>query len=313
MDIHDKNIAILYGGWSDERDISLDSGKSVYEALQKDGLNVFLFDFDRDDPEILEKFIIKNKVDLVFNLMHGVGGEDGHVQKYLEKLPVQFIGSDSESSYKSFNKILTKDLWASNNLLTPKYHIVKPDMFEHITIKNFSDKIVLKPIKSGSSVGIKILNLQDFITTNSDLSYKKLCESMVDDIAPHDYFIEQYIDHAEYTAPIISNKVFPIIKIDTEREFYNYNAKYIDNNTSFTFPKFPASVQEKINNTALDAFALLGCSTWGRIDFFMNHNFEINLIEINSIPGMTSHSLVPMSAKHSGLNYIDLIKLLLEN
>ena len=313
MDIHDKNIAILYGGWSDERDISLDSGKSVYQALQEDGLNVFLFDFDRDDPEILEQFIIKNKVDLVFNLMHGVGGEDGHVQKYLEKLPVQFIGSDSGSSYKSFNKILTKDLWASNNFLTPKYHTVKPDMFEHITINNFSDKVVLKPIKSGSSVGIRILNLQDFITTNSALSYKRLCEYMVDDIAPHDYFIEQYIDHAEYTAPIISNKVYPIIKIDTEREFYNYNAKYIDNNTSFTFPKFPESVQEKINNTALDAFALLGCSTWGRIDFFMNQNFEINLIEINSIPGMTSHSLVPMSAKHSGLNYIDLIKLLLEN
>jgi D-alanine-D-alanine ligase len=190
---------------------------------------------------------------------------------------------------------------------------VKPDMFEHITVNNFSDKIVLKPIKSGSSVGIRILNLHDLITTDSDLSYKRLCEYMVDDIAPHDYFIEQYIDHAEYTAPIISNKVLPIIKIDTEREFYNYNAKYIDNNTSFTFPKFPASVQEKINNTALEAFALLGCSTWGRIDFFMNNDFEINLIEINSIPGMTSHSLVPMSAKHSGLNYIDLIKLLLEN
>ena len=313
MDIRDKNIAILYGGWSDERDISLDSGKSVYQALQEDGLNVFLFDFDRDDPEILEQFIIKNKVDLVFNLMHGVGGEDGHVQKYLEKLPVQFIGSDSGSSYKSFNKILTKDLWASNNFLTPKYHTVKPDMFEHITINNFSDKVVLKPIKSGSSVGIKILNLQDFITTNSDLSYKNLCEYMVDDIDPHDYFIEQYIDHAEYTAPIISNKVYPIIKIDTEREFYNYNAKYIDNNTSFTFPKFSASIQEKINNTVLDAFTLLGCSTWGRIDFFMDHNFKINLIEINSIPGMTSHSLVPMSAKYSGLKYIDLIKLLLKN
>jgi D-alanine-D-alanine ligase len=107
--------------------------------------------------------------------------------------------------------------------------------------------------------------------------------------------------------------VYPIIKIDTDREFYNYNAKYIDNNTSFTFPKFPLSVQEKINKTALDAFALLGCSTWGRIDFFMSHDFEINLIEINSIPGMTSHSLVPMSAKNSGLSYINLIKLILEN
>lgn len=313
MNIHDKNIAILYGGWSDERDISLDSGKSVYEALQKDGLKVFLFDFDKDDQATLEKFIIKNKVDLVFNLIHGIGGEDGHIQKYLEKLPVQFIGSDSESSYKSFNKILTKDLWASNNLLTPKYHLVKPDMFEKITIDNFSGKIVLKPAQSGSSVGIKILNLQEIISTDPTLSYKKLCMHMIEDIAPNDYFIEEYIDNAEYTAPIISNKVYPIIKIDTEREFYNYNAKYIDNNTSFTFPKFPTLVQDKINNTVLKAFTILGCSTWGRIDFFMNDNYDINLIEINSIPGMTSHSLVPMSAKKFGLSYIDLIKLILKN
>ena len=313
MNIHDKNIAILYGGWSDERDISLDSGKSVYEALQKDGLNFFLFDFDKDDQATLEKFIIKNKVDLVFNLIHGIGGEDGHIQKYLEKLPVQFIGSDSESSYKSFNKILTKDLWASNNLLTPKYHQVKPDMFEKITIDNFSDKIVLKPAQSGSSVGIKILNLQEIISTDPTLSYKKLCMHMIEDIASNDYFIEEYIDNAEYTAPIISNNVYPIIKIDTEREFYNYNAKYIDNNTSFTFPKFPTLVQDKINNTVLKAFTILGCSTWGRIDFFMNDNYDINLIEINSIPGMTSHSLVPMSAKKFGLSYIDLIKLILKN
>lgn len=313
MNIHDKNIAILYGGWSDERDISLDSGKSVYEALQKDGLKVFLFDFDKDDQATLEKFIIKNKVDLVFNLIHGIGGEDGHIQKYLEKLPVQFIGSDSESSYKSFNKILTKDLWVSNNLLTPKYHLVKPDMFEKITIDNFSGKIVLKPAQSGSSVGIKILNLQEIISTDPTLSYKKLCMHMIEDIAPNDYFIEEYIDNAEYTAPIISNKVYPIIKIDTEREFYNYNAKYIDNNTSFTFPKFPTLVQDKINNTVLKAFTILGCSTWGRIDFFMNDNYDINLIEINSIPGMTSHSLVPMSAKKFGLSYIDLIKLILKN
>ena len=123
MDIRDKNIAILYGGWSDERDISLDSGKSVYQALQEDGLNVFLFDFDRDDPEILEQFIIKNKVDLVFNLMHGVGGEDGHVQKYLEKLPVQFIGSDSGSSYKSFKSPIQSSEQGVNDCCTYKYNV----------------------------------------------------------------------------------------------------------------------------------------------------------------------------------------------
>ena len=136
---------------------------------------------------------------------------------------------------------------------------------------------------------------------------------MNSNIQPSNYFLEEYVDSAEFTAPIISNKVYPIIKIDTTREFYNYEAKYIDNDTSFTFPEFPKSIQDNINAVALDAFNALGCRTWGRVDFFMDSSHNINLIEINSIPGMTSHSLVPMSAKKSGLSYIDLITLILKN
>ena len=136
---------------------------------------------------------------------------------------------------------------------------------------------------------------------------------MNSNIQPSNYFLEEYVDSAEFTAPIISNKVYPIIKIDTTREFYNYEAKYIDNDTSFTFPEFPKSIQDNINAVALDAFNALGCRTWGRVDFFMDSSHNINLIEINSIPGMTSHSLVPMSAKKSGLSYIDLIILILKN
>ena len=313
MKIIDKNIGILYGGWSDERLISLESGKSAYDSLKENRFNVFLFDFYVDEPALLKKFIIKNNIEIVFNLIHGVGGEDGYIQKYLEDLAVLTIGSDSQSSYKSFNKILTKESWIANNLVTPKYLPVKPNVFELDIKEKLGDRFVLKPTESGSSVGIKILETKDFFPDDRNSSYNKLCSLMNSNIQPSNYFLEEYVDSAEFTAPIISNKVYPIIKIDTTREFYNYEAKYIDNDTSFTFPEFPKSIQDNINAVALDAFNALGCRTWGRVDFFMDSSHNINLIEINSIPGMTSHSLVPMSAKKSGLSYIDLITLILKN
>ncbi len=313
MNIADKNVGILYGGWSDERLISLESGKSVFDSLTENNFNVFMLDYHIDNPILLEEFIIKNNIEIVFNLIHGVGGEDGYVQKYLEDLPVITVGSDSESSHKSFNKILTKESWIANNLKTPNYLPVNPDVFEINIKEKLGTKFVLKPVESGSSVGIKILDTQDFILNDKDMSYSKLCSLMNSNITPSNYFLEEYIDTAEFTAPIISNKVYPIIKIDTKREFYNYEAKYIDNDTSFTFPEFSKNIQDKIDTIALDAFIALGCSTWGRVDFFMDNNHNINLIEINSIPGMTSHSLVPMSAKKSGLSYIDLISLILKS
>ena len=175
-------------------------------------------------------------------------------------MSVSTIGSDSESSYKSFNKILTKESWIANNLKTPNYLPVSPHIFENDIKEKLGAKFVLKPIESGSSVGIKILDSKDFILNDKDLSYKKLCSLMNSNIKPSNYFLEEYIDSAEFTAPIIANKVYPIIKIDTKREFYNYEAKYIDNDTSFTFPGFSKSIQDNINTIVLNAFIALGLS-----------------------------------------------------
>ncbi len=313
MSITNSNIAILYGGWSDERAISLESGKSVFESLKSHGYNVFLFDFAKNDPHMLHDFILHNNIDMVFNLMHGVGGEDGTVQKYLEKISVSSIGSGSESSRLSFNKITTKEIWLENGLQTPKYCAISQDIFENNILDTFGDKVVLKPIESGSSVGIKILNKKDLITKKNTSPFDYLCSFMDINIDPDKYFIEEYINCPEYTAPIIKDVVYPIIKIETDREFYNYDAKYIDDDTSFIFPEFSRDIQELINNVALDAFHSLGCKNWGRVDFFMDDSYNINLIEVNSIPGMTSHSLVPMSANKAGLSYHDLIMLILNN
>jgi len=305
-----KHIGVLCGGWSDERPVSLDSGKSAYNSLISSGLNTFLFDFQDNDIGMLSNFIESNNIDLVLNLIHGSGGEDGLVQGYLDKLSVKYIGSDSESSKLSFNKVHTKEVWLKNNLKTPNYLRLSNNISSKKIEEIFDDKFILKPCESGSSVGIKIFNTIDFYSSNPVDILEKLS---LNSINSHDYFIEEFITAPEYTAPIINNQVFPIIKIETKREFYNYEAKYLDSDTVFSFPEFSQDIHENINSICMKAFDTTGCSNWGRVDFFMDKDSLINLIEINSIPGMTDHSLVPKSAKKNGLSYDQLLLLLLKH
>ena len=297
-------IGVLCGGWSDERSISLNSGNSVYESLIDNGYNAYIFDFKKNEFEMLSSFLSSNKIDLIFNLIHGTGGEDGTVQAWLDDIGINYVGSDTESSKLSFSKIMTKQKWVDNGLKTPAY----AEKLSSIIAGNenqslfFGDttKYVLKPDKSGSSVGIKIFN------NVKDLSMALSSISSYDE-----YFVEEYVEGHEYTAPIIGNTVFPIIKIETKREFYDYQAKYIDDDTSFTFPEFESDMLEKIESTCLKAFEVLGCKGWGRVDFFIDKDNEISLIEVNTIPGMTDHSLVPMSASHINISYIELIEKIL--
>ena len=296
----DTNIGILYGGWSNEREISLESGEVVFKTLKDAGYSVFLCDLKNNQDDLIN-FVHKNSIDIVFNLIHGTGGEDGTVQSWLDDIGVNYVGSDTKSSKVSFSKIMTKLKWLDNGLKTPDYI---GNIIEHENLNlifSGTNKYVLKPDKSGSSVGIKILN-------NS----KELSMSLSSVNYHNEYFVEEYAEGYEYTAPIIGDIVFPIIKIETKREFYDYQAKYIDDDTSFTFPIFEPDMLEKIESTCLKAFQVLGCKGWGRVDFFIDNN-EISLIEVNTIPGMTSHSLVPMSAKKKGYTYLQLVELLLNS
>ena len=328
----DTIIGILYGGWSDEREISLESGSSVYDSLKDAGYKVFLFDL-KNNKEELSKFISKYSIEIIFNLIHGTGGEDGTIQSWLDDLQVKYVGSNSKSSRLSFSKTKTKEIWIRSKLKTPDF-ISHVDLeswilaaismnnkgnpsddnssFKQETIKKINnflesyDRYVLKPDCSGSSVGIKIFN------NPNELSYH--CESLSKDYLENTIsqnFLEKYISGSEYTAPIIGNTVFPIIKIETKREFYDYQAKYVDDDTSFTFPSSDSNLQKLINSKCLKAFKSLGCKGWGRVDFFIDDDNGIYLIEVNTIPGMTSHSLVPMSAKQKNLSYLDLILLIL--
>jgi len=306
-DLKSKKIIILAGGWSDEREISLISGRSVFNALKNAGYNVKFCDFTSDEFTKIESYFNHNKSDILFNLMHGKGGEDGKVQTYLDKLGLFYVGSNAEASHLSFNKVLTKERWIKNGLPTPKFkdlHLVDEKFLKDLHNIN---KIIIKPKSSGSSVGIKIIVIDNSDIINQEIFINKI-KNIYGDIDFDEYFIELFVDGSEYTTPILNGKVLPVIKIETKREFYDYDAKYNDENTRFTFPTFEKRLQDKINKTCLDAFESLGCTGWGRVDFFLDANMSINLIELNSIPGMTNHSLVPMSADKFGYSYLELIE-----
>ncbi len=329
----DTKIGVLYGGWSDEREISLQSGSSVYNTLKDAGYSVYLCDLNNNKEE-LKKFINKYSIEIIFSLIHGAGGEDGVIQSWLDHIDVRYVGSDAKSSELSFSKTKTKNIWHESGLSTPDYLsniALESWMLTAISIYNKRkltddtssidkeinekinsffekyDKYILKPDCSGSSVGIKIFNNPDDLNNYLKPFWKDYLDN-----ASTKYFLETYISGSEYTAPIIGNTVFPIIKIETKREFYDYQAKYIDEDTNFTFPRFDSDLLKKITSVCSRAFESIGCKGWGRVDFFIDNDKEIHLIEVNTIPGMTSHSLVPMSAKKNNLSYLELILLILE-
>ncbi len=305
------NIVVLAGGWSDEREISLKSGKSVFTALNDAHYSVSLLDYQINDKNTLETYIKKKNISLVFNLMHGEGGEDGVVQKQLDSIGVRYIGSGAQASELSFNKVETKSKWLDAGLSTPKFCELSSVTAQFIQGLSQCDKVVIKPKSSGSSVGIKIIDCKDLNLLNKSDFLDSIFKVYQKSIEINEYFIEYFVYGGEYTAPIIHDEVFPIIKIETEREFYDFKAKYEDNNTSFLFPEFEKDTLARLQKTALKAFKSLGCSDWGRVDFFLDKKMNMSLIEVNSIPGMTDHSLVPMSAAKKGLDYLSLIKKLI--
>ena len=300
MNIKTRKLCILGGGWSNEREISLKSSNDVYECLKDNHHNVLFYDMREDTPFELEKFLKDNSIDLVFNLIHGEGGEDGKVQGYLDSFNINYCGSNASASFISFNKHLTKKTWIDNDLLTPKYEIYESQSYETCSNK-YGSQFFIKDTCSGSSNNIYLINdSHDFISFTS--KYNPLRE----------YIIEEKIIAEEYTAAILNENVLPIIKIIPGNTFYDYDAKYKSNETKFIFPELSKEMSIKIKDDVLHAYKVIGCKDWARVDFFIK-NEEIVLLEINTIPGMTDHSLVPKAAKKHGISYYELIIKILDH
>ena len=285
-------IAVLMGGYSTEREISLMSGKAVYKALLKNNVECFPFDLTEDN---LDKLWIK-EFDKAFIVLHGRGGEDGYIQSLLDKRKVPFTGSGVEASNLCMNKAHTKDVWLKHELpLSPSIVATQGKPIDPI---DFSLPWAVKPTMEGSSIGITKVENKNELDTALELAWQYNNEAL----------IEHWIEGDEYTVAILGNQALPSIKIMSDHDFYDYDSKYFSNKTEYLCPSDLSEQQEKnIRTIAMKAFNLTGASDWGRVDFILDKNKNPYLLEINTVPGMTSHSLVPMAAKAAGMNFEQLV------
>lgn len=291
-------IAILMGGNSAERAISLNSGKAVYNALKNQGISCFKFDWYGDN---LDQLWTK-KFDKAFIILHGRGGEDGYIQQQLEQRNIMYTGSNAVVSEQCMNKAITKDIWKQHNLaLSPS---VLAEVNHKIPNIDFPLPWAVKPILEGSSVGISKVESASELDKALKLAWKYDSQAL----------IEQWIEGREYSISILNNEPLPVIQIKVAQGFYDYESKYLANDTQYLHPCGLTDADEQLlKEIAMHAFRVMGAKTWGRVDFILDKNNTPYLLEINTVPGMTSRSLVPMAAAANGLSYDELVLAILND
>ena len=287
-------VAVVMGGLSAEREVSLNSGAAVLAGLKRKGINAYGLDAGKDLLKVLEN----DRPDRVFIVLHGRGGEDGVLQGALELLDIPYTGSGVLGSALSMDKLRTKQCWAGAGLPTPEYRLLYEDS-DFISIANeLGLPLIVKPVHEGSSIGMSKVTK----ATDLEQAWKEA------DKYDHEVIAERWIEGEEYTVSILQGQALPMIRLETPHQFYDYDAKYVANTTGYHCPCGLDEVLEKqYQALALKAFNAVDASGWGRIDFMMNEQGECLLIEANTVPGMTDHSLVPMAAKVAGIDFDQLV------
>ena len=292
-------VLVLMGGWSNEREISLVSGSFVYDSLIKSGVNTIKLDLTKKNLNEIEKI----SPDRVFIILHGKGGEDGEIQKYLDSLNIPYTGSNSESSKLCMNKRSTKEILLSNDILTPNYEKISKMEISSIK-KRFQYPFIVKPSAEGSSIGVYIVendrDLERAISANEKIS--------------SDFIAEDYIEGLEYTVGILADSALPVIKLLPPGKFYDFNAKYESDKMQYICPsQLDDSMEDELKKISLNCFKACGCKGWGRIDIIIDDKGNPWVIELNTVPGMTSHSLVPLAAKQRDINFENLVLKILDS
>ena len=294
-------VAVLMGGSSAEREVSLDSGRNVLEALQSRGVDAHAVD---GIPALVDA-IVGGKFDRVFNILHGNkgGGEDGVLQGLLESFEVPYTGCGVLASALTMDKIRTKQVWLSAGLPTPKFLRLSPGSDVRAAALQLGLPVFVKPSSEGSSVGVA----------------RVVDEAAIDDAirVAQEYggemLMEQMVVGDELTVGILGEIALPSIRIVPKGEWYDYNAKYIADDTQYLCPGLEGAEEEQIRRIALDAFRAAGCTGWGRVDVMRDRaSGQLHLLEVNTAPGMTSHSLVPKAARALGLEFDELCWRILE-
>jgi len=292
-------VGVLCGGMSSERQISLQSGEAVLAGLLDAGVDAVKLDIGADAVDQIRS----SKINRAFLVLHGPGGEDGRMQSLLEALGIPYTGSGVAASALAMDKYRTKLMWRGADLPTAAFKLLGPDTEWGETIEKLGGKVMVKPANEGSSLGMAIA------TTPEGL------QAAYVDAATHDSIViaEHWLPGREFTVPVIGDRAYPPVEIASSHEFYDYEAKYLSDNTEYVCPaQVDESLIKEMQRVSMEAYNILGCNGWARIDLMMDEHDELMLLEVNIAPGMTSHSLVPMSAKVAGLSFSQMVVKILE-
>ena len=288
-------VAVLMGGRSAEREISLKSGNAVLAALKRKGVDAHAF-----DPAVEEISDLK-QYDNAFIALHGRYGEDGTMQGALELMGIPYTGSGVLASSLSMDKWRTKLIWQASGIPIAKYELLHADSDFDAVAKRLGLPIFVKPSCEGSSIGISKVARSEDLKAAFELAFKY--DSLV--------IAESFVEGMEVQFPILGETVLPSIRIETPHEFYDYDAKYFAEDTRYICPGLSDKEESILHELILKSFRVLGCSGWARVDLIIGKNGPV-FLEMNTVPGMTDHSLVPMSARQSGIDFDDLVLRILE-
>jgi D-alanine-D-alanine ligase len=293
-------VAVLMGGRSAEREISLRSGQAVLTALQQRGVQALAVDAGADD---FVQQLDSGRFDRAFIALHGRGGEDGVVQGLLECLGIPYTGSRVLGSALSMDKLRSKQVWTGAGLPTPAYATLQQEA-DLQAVQALGFPVMFKPVHEGSSIGM------------TKVEHERDLQKAWQEASRYDSEVmaESWVYGAEYTAAIVGEAALPLIRLETPREFYDYEAKYFADTTRYHCPcGLLPELESDLQGLAMRAFRAVGASGWGRVDFFVDSAQRPWLIEVNTVPGMTDHSLVPMAAKVYGWDMSELVWRILES
>ena len=287
-------VAVLMGGLSAEREISLQSGKAVLTALQNKGVDAHAVDVDENIINELDA----GNYQRAFIALHGRGGEDGSMQGLLEIMKLPYTGSGVMASSLAMDKLKTKQIWQAMGLPTPDFTVIDSQISCQQALATLGLPLIIKPVLEGSSIGMsKVEDKEELIPA---WQIAQQCGGTV--------IAERWIEGDEYTAALLDDQVLPMIKLKTSHKFYDYDAKYETDDTQYICPcGLPEKRESALAELAKKAFDAVDASAWGRVDFMIDEKNQPWLIEVNTVPGMTGHSLVPMAAKQAGLSFDDLV------
>lgn len=292
-------VAVLLGGTAAEREISLKSGAAVLQALQQSGVDAHAI--DAADAPLTQ--LQQGGFDRVFNVLHGRGGEDGVIQGALETLGLPYTGSGILGSALGMDKLRSKAMWRGLGMPVAADRLLNADDDPEAIAAELGLPLIIKPSREGSSIGMSKVDSADQLAA----AYADAAE------LDTEVFAESWLPGAEYTVALLDGRPLPVIRLEVPGGFYDYNAKYVGEETRYLLPcGLDADAEQAMQQLALQAFAALGASGWGRVDLRCDAAGKPHLLEINTVPGMTDHSLVPMAARHAGLSFEELVLAILE-